>query len=165
VLHAFIFVSSGFLLTAMVLALLAATLDISTATRTHLVSAEVMALTAWLGLAIIGHVHKIIPFIGYQLLRSRGIATGPTGRPLLFSDLYSRRPAIASLILGSAGSSAIIVGLLTARSVPVMTGALLLALTGVITTLNLLAGPRRVRRHTPDAPTTPSSRSAIGAPA
>lgn len=165
VLHAFIFVSSVFLLTAMVLALLAATLDISTATRTHLVSAEVMALTAWLGLAIIGHVHKIIPFIGYQLLRSRSIATGPTGRPLLFSDLYSRRPAIAALTLGSAGSSAIIVGLLAARGVAVMTGALLLAVTAIVTALNLLAGPRRVLRHARDAHTAESPQATVGAPA
>jgi hypothetical protein len=165
VLHAFIFVSSGFLVAAVLFALLAATLDISTTTRTHLVSAEVMALTAWLGLAIIGHVHKIIPFIGYQVLRSRDIATGPTGRPLLFSDLYSRRSAIASLMLGSAGSSAIIVGLLAARSILVMTGALLLAVTGIMTALNLLAGPRRVLRHARDAHTAQSPQAAVGAPA
>lgn len=163
VLHAFIFVSSGFLLTAATLALLAATLDVSTATRTRIVSAEVIALTAWLGLAIIGHAHKIIPFVGYRLLRSEGIATGPTGRPLLFSDLYSRRAAIVSLALGSAGSGAIIIGLLAARADPVMAGALLLTVTGVITTFNLVAGPRRVRRHARDAQ-TPTPRVVIGAP-
>lgn len=164
VLHAFIFVSSGFLVAAVLFALLAATLDISTTTRTHLVSAEVMALTAWLGLAIIGHAHKIIPFIGYQLLRSRGIAVGPTGRPLLFSDLYSHRPAIASLVLGAVGSGGIIIGVLAARSTPVIIGALLLAVTGIVTTLNLLAGPRRVRRHNRDEQTTSPPRVAIGAP-
>jgi len=162
VLHAFIFVSSTFLVIALTLALFAATLDISSATRTRLVSAEVMALTAWLALAIIGHVHKIVPFLGYQLLRSRGIATGPTGRPLLFSDLYSRRPAIAALTSGSIGSGVIILGLLAGRSGLIATGALLLAITGVITTANLLAAPRRVRRHARGAPTAASQPTTIG---
>jgi len=60
-------------------------------------------------------------------------------------------------------SGAIIVGLLAVRSELVMAGALLLAITGVITTFNLVAGPRRVRRHARDAPTAPPLHMVIGA--
>jgi len=162
-LHAFIVASSAFLVIAVTLAVLAATLDVSTIHRTRLVSAEVMALTGWLGLAIVGHVHKIVPFIGYQLLRSRGVTTGPTGRPLLFSDLYSRRPGIASLVMATTGSVVIIVGLLVARSEPVLVGSLLLSITGVVTAVNLIAAQRRVRRHARSS--SEPRGTTIGAPA
>jgi hypothetical protein len=167
VLHAFVLASAGFLLTAGVLAALAGALDVTTVARTRLVSAEVMALTAWLGLAIVGHVHKIVPFIGYQVLRADGVATGPGGRPLLFSDLTSKRPAVASLVCGTTGGAAMVIGILTTSSATVATGAVLLSVTGVITTLNLVAGPRRVRRHARRAvaplPTNSTTTTTVGA--
>ena len=162
VLHAFVVTSSGFLVLAGALAAGAAALDVSSATRIRLVSAEVMALTAWLGLAIIGHVHKIVPFVGYQVLRAQGIATGPTGRPLLFADLFSRRLASLSLALGAAGAAAMVGGILAAAEPPVAGGAALLAVTGVVTVANLVGGHRRVRRSVRAAA---SAASPVGATA
>lgn len=164
VLHAFVVVAACFLVAAVVLAALAATLDVSTSIRTRLVSAEVMALTGWLGLAIVGHVHKIVPFIGYQALRSRGIGTGPSGRPLLFSDLYSRGPAIVSLICGATGSAAIVGGLLVADDRAITAGGILLAIAGVVTASNLAAGPRRVHRHAAASPGASPTATAVPSP-
>ena len=155
VLHAFVLTSSAFLVLALVLATAAGALDVSITTRTRLVSAEVMALTAWLGLAIIGHVHKIVPFIGYQVLRSHGIASGPTGRPLLFADLFSRRLAWVSLMLGGTGAAAMVVGISSGVEWPVAGGAALLAVTGVVTVANLVGGHVRIRRSAPAAPASP----------
>lgn len=165
VLHAYVITSSGFLVLAIVLATAAGALDVTTTTRTRLVSAEVMALTAWLGLAIVGHVHKIVPFVGYQTLRSRGVSTGPSGRPLLFGDLFSRRLAWVSLVLGASGATAMSVGILSATEMPLATGAALLSATGFLTAANLVAGHRRVRRSARGRPGVQPGPASIGATA
>lgn len=165
VLHAFVLVSSAFLATALVVATLTAVLPVTPVERTRLVGAEVMALTAWLGLAVVGHVHKIVPFIGYQVLRAEGITTGPSGRPLMFADLADARAARWALACAGSGSASMIVGLLTAHDGVLAVGAFALAASGVVTTANLVAGPRRVRRHAAAASRPASPTPSLGAPA
>lgn len=143
-LHAFLFVSMGFLVLAMILAFCASALTVSYATRSNLVSAEVAALTAWLGLAIVGHVHKIVPFIGYSALRAKGITQAPSGGPLMFSHLWSTGPATASLVLGGSGFAAVVAGLLFDVPALVAAGGLGLTACGLVTVLNLALTPRTV---------------------
>ncbi len=146
-LHAYLFVSMGFLALAMLLAFWAAAGSISYATRANLVSAEVAALTAWLGLAIVGHSHKIVPFIGYSALRAQGITQAPGGGPLMFSHLWRVGPATAALVAGTGGFGAIVTGLLIDASVWVAAGGLALTACGLITAANLVLTPRQVTAH------------------
>lgn len=143
-LHAFVISSALFLVAAVVLGVLVGAAPVSTMTRTRLVTAEVVALVAWIALAVVGHVHKIVPFIGYTTLRGRGITTGPAGRPLLFADLWSVRLGRVSLVAMTAGMSAVLIGVLAGAAPAIAVGGAAVALAGVLTTLNLAAGPRRV---------------------
>lgn len=150
-LHAFLFTSSAFLVAAVTLGALAGLAPVDATARSRLVAGEIAALVGWLGLAVIGHSHKIVPFILYTSLRARGVRTNRDGGPLLFGDLIDDRAALATLLLGAAGFAAIIGGLLFATASIITTGGLALATTGAITTVNLAVGPRRVRPHTADA--------------
>ncbi len=144
-LHVFLVVSAGFLVSGIVLAALAGGADVATTTRMRLVTAEVVALTAWLALAIVGHAHKIVPFIGYSTLRARGISTGPSGQPLLFADLFTPALARLSLAVSVGGFALLLVGVLAGSSAAVAAGGVGVAFSGAVTTFNLVAGPRRVR--------------------
>ncbi len=151
-LHGFLFASAAFLLTAMVLAAVAGFADVSPATRARLVAAEVTALLAWLGLAVVGHTHKIVPFIAYTGLRARGVTTGPSGRPLLFGDLFHHGAARTTLVTAVAGFAAALVGILAASPTVVAAGGVALSVTGALATINLATGPRRAVRRTRNAP-------------
>ncbi|MCC6226142.1 MAG: hypothetical protein IT195_07040 [Microthrixaceae bacterium] len=142
-LHGFLFTSAGFLVAAGGLALGSELTD-DTALRYRLVSAEVAALAAWLGLAVIGHAHKIVPFISYTALRARGVTTGPSGRPLLFADLYHLPTAKLTLGVAVSGFASAVGGLAAASPSAVAVGGALLTLAGVLVTYNLASGPRRV---------------------
>ena len=142
-LHGFVLASAGFLVVAAVLAALAGLAPVSPEWRLRLVAAEIAALAAWLGLAVVGHAHKIIPFMAYSGLRARGVHHGPTGRPLMFTDLYSQQAARATFATATAGFTALTAGLLAASAVAVGAGGLLLAVTGVTAAVNLGTGPRR----------------------
>src|SRR3546814_13861667 len=75
---------------------------VSTTWRIRIVSGEVMALAAWLGLALLGHAHKVVPFIVWTKLRIDGrMPTG--GKPLLFGDLFRNRAAQVTLGLAAGG--------------------------------------------------------------
>jgi hypothetical protein len=154
-LHGYLFTSAAFAVIGVGLAATAAVADVDYTTRSTLVVAEVTALAAWLSLAVIGHAHKIVPFIGYTVLRSRGIATGPTGRPLMFGDLFHHRTAQVSLIAATAGFDAVMVGVLIRSAAVVSVGGLLISLTGLIVTANLVHGPRRAIRAHRSAVTVP----------
>ena len=146
-LHAYLFVSAGFLVTALVLAAVAGGADLSTADRTRVVAAEVAALLAWIGLAVVGHAHKIVPFIGYTALRARGVRTGPTGAPLVFADLFDRTIARITLVLGATGFAAVVVGVVLGSPGVVAVGGLEVAIFGATATGNLGLGPRRMTRE------------------
>jgi hypothetical protein len=140
-LHAFILASTAFLLAAAMVAALAGFAPVSPLWRMRLVAAEIAALAAWLGPAVIGHAHKIVPFMAYSQLRARGGHRGPTGRPLLFSDLYNHTAARATYLAATAGFAALTTGLIAATSGLVGAGGILLAIAGITATANLAAGP------------------------
>lgn len=144
-LHVFVLTSAGFLLAAGALAALAGLAPVSPLWRLRLVDAEISALAAWLGLAIVGHAHKIVPFMAYSGLRARGVHHGPSGRPLMFTDLYNGAVARATFATAAVGFTAVTAGLLTATAALVGAGGLLLAATGLLSAANLGGGPRRAR--------------------
>lgn len=145
-LHGFVFASAAFLVVGIVLGATAALADVSWTERSRLVTGEIAALIAWLGLAVVGHVHKIVPFIGYTALRARGVATGPTGGPLLFGDLFDHRVARATLVMGAGGFAVALVGILGASTTLLAVGGVAVSLTGLLATVNLATGPRRASR-------------------
>jgi len=154
-LHAFLFASAAFLVAASVLGILAAVAPMGPTVRARLVSAEVASLIAWLGLAVLGHSHKIVPFISYSRLREHGVQMHSSGRPLLFGDLFSHRWAVVAFSLGTAGFAAIVVGLLAGASAVTAAGGGAVAAAGAVATVNLALGPRLVRRGSAEPSDTP----------
>ncbi len=140
-LHAWLLASAAFAVAAVVLGALAGLADVEPVTRMRLVSAEIAALVGWLGLAVVGHAHKIVPFIAYTALRARGVRTGPGGRPLLFGDLFDPRLAHACLVGATAGFALAVGALVAGTAPPLAAGGLLLAATGAVATANLVRGP------------------------
>ncbi len=80
-----------------------------------LVGASISAFAGWLLEALVGHAQKVVPFIVWSAMRQRGIEKVPSGKQLLFADLYSHRVAsitffsitiaVASLCYGFAFSN------------------------------------------------------------
>lgn len=145
-LHAYLFASALFLVAAAVLGATAALASVEPMERARLVAAEVAALVGWLGLAVIGHAHKIVPFIAYTLLRARGVTTGPDGRPLLFGDLFHHGAARLTFASAAVGFVAVVAGIVAASAATVAAGAVAIAATGALVTANLATGPRRAAR-------------------
>jgi len=148
-LHGFLAASTTFLVVAIALGAAAGALDVSPTLRTRLVAAEVAALVAWIGLAVVGHAHKIVPFIAYTSLRARGVRTGPSGRPLLFGDLFDPRVARATLVAGTIGFVTATSGILAASAATLAVGGAAVSVTGLLATVNLATGPRRASREHP----------------
>lgn len=142
-LHAFILTSAALLVTAVVLGAVAGLADVSSVVRSRLVSAEVAALVGWLGLAIIGHVHKIVPFIGWTALRAKGVHKKPDGKPLLFADLFDGRVARITYVTATVGTVGLPVGFATGTAGVVGVAGAALALTAVLAVANLSLGPSR----------------------
>jgi hypothetical protein len=156
-LHWFLFSSAAFLVAAIALGATAALAAVEPAERARLVAAEVAALAAWLGFAVIGHAHKIVPFIAYTALRARGVTTGPSGRPLLFGDLFHHGAARLTLVAAAAGFATTVAGILAESPATVAAGGAAVALAGALVTANLASGPRRAARvHDTTIPRRPS---------
>jgi hypothetical protein len=155
-LHGFLSTSAAFLVAAIALGAAAGIADVDPGDRSRLVAGEVAALVAWLGLAVVGHAHKIVPFIGYTALRARGVTTGPAGRPLLIGDLFHHGVARATLATATVGFAATLAGILAASPAVLAAGGAIVSLTGALATVNLAAGPRRAahprRTATPTVP-------------
>ncbi|MCZ7534607.1 MAG: hypothetical protein M5T61_00805 [Acidimicrobiia bacterium] len=145
-LHAFVLTAAAALVLAVVLGTAGALADVSTTVRVRLVSAEVAAIFAWISLAIVGHAHKIVPFISWGLIRNLGISNKADGRPVLFSDLYDDRLARATYASAAVGAALVIGGLLSGTAPLVAAGAILYSLCGVIALVNLGLGPGRAVR-------------------
>ncbi len=143
-LHGYLFTSSVFLAAGVGFGLTAAGSDLTSATRASLVAAEVTCLLAWLTLAVVGHCHKVVPFIVYTSLRSRGVRTHQTGRPLLFGDLYRKGPARGALAALAAGFGAVLAGIVGTSASVAAVGGVLIAVAGLTTVLNLTITPRRI---------------------
>jgi hypothetical protein len=141
-LHWYLFASAVFLVVGVGFGLVAAVAEVESSTRATLVAAEVAALIAWLALAVIGHSHKIVPFIVYTRLRSKGIRHNRSGGPLLFGDLYRRGLARAVLAATGLGFTSVLVGILTASAEIAAVGGAAIGLAGIAAAGNLAIGPR-----------------------
>ena len=114
--------------------------------QVRVVSTEVLALIAWLALAILGHAHKIVPFIAWSTLRARGVTHAPDGAPLLFAHLFHHPTARATFVVSAAGLAAALVGTVTGTAELLRGGGGALALAGALAIGNLALGPLRVER-------------------
>ncbi|HEX9033150.1 MAG TPA: hypothetical protein VF834_15030, partial [Streptosporangiaceae bacterium] len=74
-----------------------------------LTAAAVTAFAGWLLEALVGHAHKVVPFILWSALRARGVRT-VKGRPLGFADLYDHRLAATVYGVLTAGIAAVCTG-------------------------------------------------------
>lgn len=95
---------------------------------------------------MVGHAHKIVPFIAYSSLRAKGVNRGPDGKALLFADLYHHGTARSVFVTNAAGFASLVGGLAAGSASVIATGGLLLAVTGAAATVNLVVGPRRAAR-------------------
>ena len=122
-----------------------------------LAAAALSAIAGWLLEALIGHAHKVIPFIVWSVLRGRGITSTPHGRPIGFADLYDHRLAATAYALLTAAICAVCAGF--AASVPglITAGGGLLIATAVVVAVNLSLIPARMLRHAPAAPSPPTA--------
>lgn len=144
-LHGFVLAGAATLVVAVALGAVAGLAPVSPAWRSRLAAAEVVALAAWLGLAVVGHAHKIIPFIAYTALRARGVSRH-SGGPLMFTHLYNGRAARAALAGTALGFGGLLTGALSGTPALIASGGITLAATGLLTTANLALGPLRVLR-------------------
>ncbi|MGH9047672.1 MAG: hypothetical protein ACRDVW_10220 [Acidimicrobiales bacterium] len=125
----------------------------------ELAAAAMAAFGGWLLQALVGHVHKVVPFILWSALRARGVATGPGGRPLMFADLYHHTWAAVAYGTVTCGIAAMCAGLGSSTPSATAAGGALLGITGLVVAANLSVVPARmlVRRGVP-ATTTPDAR-------
>jgi len=112
-----------------------------------LAAAAVTACAGWLLEALIGHAHKVVPFIVWSVLRGRGIATTQAGRPLGFADLYNHYLAAAVYALLTAAVGALCTGFGTSLPGAIAVGGALLIAVAVIAAANLSITPVRMLRR------------------
>lgn len=140
-LHGFVLTSAVCLVAAIVIGVSAGLLPMAVSTRGRLVTTEVLALILWLALAVLGHAHKIVPFISWNRLRARGIMAGRDGRPLLFSHLVNAPVARVTFVIAAIGTISALAGTLSATPWLVRVAGVSLAVAGAIAVANLVSGP------------------------
>ena len=106
-----------------------------------LIAAAMVASGGWLLEALVGHAHKVVPFIVWSLLRSEGARSGPSGKPLMFADLYHHGWAAATYGTVTTGIAALCAGLGASWTPAIAAGGGLLVATGVLGAANLSARP------------------------
>ncbi|MBS1847036.1 MAG: hypothetical protein JST73_02055 [Actinobacteria bacterium] len=143
-LHGFVLTSAVMLIVAVWAAAVAGMFDLSITLRTRAIETEVFALTMWLGLAVIGHLHKIVPFITWSRMRTAGHTKAPNGRPLLFAHLVNAPAARATYALSTLGATTGIVGMAGGHVVLVGVSGAALAAAGAVALSNLVSGPLRI---------------------
>lgn len=122
-----------------------------------LVTAAMVASGGWLLEALVGHAHKVVPFIVWSLLRSHGGRNGPSGKPLMFADLYHHGWAGATYGTVTTGIAALCAGLGASWTPAIAVGGALLAATGVIAATNLSARPLQLRTAVRTGPVPPAA--------
>ena len=145
-LHAFIIAAAASMVAAAVLGAVAGLADVDTLTRGRLVAAEVAAFFGWITLAVVGHAHKIVPFISWSSLRARGIRYHPAGGPLLFAHLFDARVARATFAVATGAVVALVAGMALGSESTLFAAGLSFAGVGVLGGLNLGLGPGRMAR-------------------
>jgi nitrite reductase (NO-forming) len=144
----FVATSAAWLLAGAGLALAAAlTLPHDHHAGLALAAAAVTAFAGWLLEALVGHAHKVVPFITWSALRARGITATTAGQPLGFADLYDHRAAAAIYALVTAGIAGACTGFGFSWSVGLAVGGALLAAAGATAAVNLSVIPARMLRR------------------
>lgn len=145
-LHVFIIASMGFLPIAVVAGLTTELVHMGIDWRIRTASVSVAAIAMWVTLAVIGHSHKIVPFITWTAMRKKGISKKPDGKPVLFGDLFSKSLARTSLGISVTAGVSLLSGIAGAKPALISLGGLLLAACGVVTVANLAFWPRIIVR-------------------
>jgi len=113
-----------------------------------LVAASIAATSGWLLVALVGHAHKVVPFILWSALRGRGVKEKADGTQLMFADLFDHRWSAITYGLVTTGVGAECLGFAASYSIAIAIGGGLFIATGIsgavnlsVTTLRLLSGP------------------------
>lgn len=109
-----------------------------------LVAAAVAAFSGWLLVALVGHAHKVVPFILWSALRGRGVEKKPDGTPLMFADLYDHRWAATVYGLVTAGIAAVCLGFAGSIPIAIAIGGALFVVAGLCLAANLSIVPTRL---------------------
>lgn len=142
---AFVATSAGWLVVGAGLALAAAlVLPGHEHAGMDLVAGAVAAFAGWLLEALVGHAYKVVPFIAWSALRAKGTATGPSGKPLLFGDLYDHRWAAVTYATVTAGIASVCAGLAVGLPALTAVGGSLFVATGLVAASNLSVTPIRM---------------------
>jgi len=146
----FVVTSAGWLVVGAALALAAAVvLPGHEHVGMDLVAAAVAAFGGWLLEALVGHAYKVVPFIAWSALRAKGISNGPTGKPLLFADLYDHNWAWGTYVTVTGGIASLSAGLGAGLPAMIALGGGLFIATGLVTAANLSVTPARMLSTTP----------------
>lgn len=143
-LHAYVLTSAVMLIVAAWAAFYGAVVESTSAGRLRAVQTEVIALTFWLGLAVIGHAHKIVPFISWSRLRASGHTKSPEGKPLMFAHLVHRPTARATYAAAVTAAVSGVAGVATGTVLLVHVSGLALVIAGFGLMANLTSGPLRI---------------------
>ena len=107
-------------------------------------AATVVALAGWLLVALVGHAHKIVPFIAWSALRGRGIAKKANGTQLMFADLFNHRWAMVDYVFVNVSVAALALGFILGDRLAIALGGVLLVATAVTSACNLAWRPTRL---------------------
>jgi hypothetical protein len=140
-LHGYILTSVLFLIAFMVVGILAFVLKIDWAAKEKLSVLAVVLVVGWLASAIIGHLHKIVPFIAWGILRRAGLTRSRNNKPLMFANLYVANLAKLSLILIASGFICFGLGVLTGFVDVIKVAGILISITSLAVFLNLSITP------------------------
>lgn len=141
----FVVTAAVWLLVGAALALAAAlTIGRHQHTGVALMAAAVTAFSGWLLVALVGHAHKIVPFILWSALRRRGVDEKADGTRLMFGDLYDHRWAGVVYGLVTAGVAAVCLGFAASTSIAIAIGGGLFVVTGLCVAVNLSMTPIRL---------------------
>jgi uncharacterized protein (DUF983 family) len=102
-----------------------------------LVAASIVAISGWLLMALVGHAHKVVPFILWSALRGRGVKEKADGTQLMFADLFNHRWSAIVYGLVTTGVGAVCLGFAASISVAIAIGGALFIATGLSVTANL----------------------------
>ncbi len=158
-LHGFVLTSAAMLVVGAIAGLVAGAPNVSTATRQIAIQTEIMALSMWLGIAVVGHFHKIVPFITWSRMRQAGHTKAPNGKPLLFAHLVNAPAARVSYGAIALGALAGVIGMATSTALLIEIAGLALAVCGIVTAANLTSGPMRIISHDKKAAQAPKESS------
>lgn len=117
-----------------------------------LAASALVAFGGWLLIALVGHAHKVVPFILWSALRGRGLQKNSAGKPLVFADLYNLRGAEATYVLTTAGVAGLCIGFAASWPIATAAGGIAFIAAGVVVAFNLTIIPMRLLSSAPGAP-------------